>query len=254
LGKIWKLASKIFWHLSTFFVLVALFYRAHPEIRERHLCSWSVLALEEIHIFVHKIWKATCNQAYKLPMISWGTNHPKELLWLVGSISRKLTMGFLLFWFYFQNFFFQITILCFLLLLHLLLLLIFFSFSFLSFETKNSFYRFHESLSSFYRLPPCELDPHSRYAIADVLREAKATVFHYKSISMHWFSAQSNFDAVAEEGNGLFTNLFNIFFFVSVCMLKFKGHKYCRRPTEYVAFCSRKQQLFDPNKAAQTRQ
>jgi len=53
---------------------------------------------------------------------------------------------------------------------------------------KKLIYRFRESPSSFYRFPPCGFDPHSHYAIVDVLREAKAPIFHFKFISVHWFS------------------------------------------------------------------
>ena len=63
-------------------------------------------------------------------------NHSKSLVLLVGSISRKLAMSFLSFWFCFQNFFSQNTSLCF----HILLYLLLFSFSFKFFWSKEELF------------------------------------------------------------------------------------------------------------------
>ena len=127
--------------------------------------------------------QAPYKQAEDLSTISWGTNHPKRLVWLVGSISRKLAMGFFLFDFVFKISISQTTSLCYRLLLYLL-----FSFSFSSFETKKNVLTISWITDkAFLASCPCG---YRHYCYRRVSIKAKAHTSTWSLISKHYFLAQ----------------------------------------------------------------
>jgi len=152
-------------------------------------------------------------------------------------------MSFLFFWFCFQNSFSQIKNTMFSSPSPFSTSYFLF---FNSFETnKNWFTDFmnHRQASS----PPSlwiqpVFDPHSHYAIVDVLREAKAPAFYFPFQILIFCASVflwSNFNPVVRERNDLFTSLFtfsSLFLYVNYFR---KWHR--RRLLAPVALCSRKQ-------------
>jgi len=123
---------------------------------------------------------------------------PKRLVWLIGSISRNLTMTFS-----FILFLLKIFPLKSLSLLPSLLLLLFL-------RQRRTCFRFRDLPKNFYHLPPCGYDLHSHYAVAKVLREAKAhkhDLWFQNTIFCLLVFTSIKFCLRCRGGNVIFTNL-----------------------------------------------